>query len=72
MVSKARGGSSIAPFSAYIHPWMKQVPKFLHMVFSGEENYDWISTDWLRKWLLVERKEPVPIDNTSLICQHGK
>ncbi|CAB3992846.1 Ubiquitin carboxyl-terminal hydrolase 48, partial [Paramuricea clavata] len=41
-------------------------------VAEGDESYDWIATDWLRNWLAVERKEAAPIDNSSLVCQHGK
>ncbi|XP_028393956.1 ubiquitin carboxyl-terminal hydrolase 48-like [Dendronephthya gigantea] len=38
----------------------------------GDTSYDWLATDWLRQWLAVDRKAPVPIENSSLLCEHGK
>ncbi|XP_048581076.1 ubiquitin carboxyl-terminal hydrolase 48 isoform X2 [Nematostella vectensis] len=33
---------------------------------------EWVSTDWLRKWLSDKYKATPPIDNSSLLCCHGR
>ncbi|KAL0862811.1 hypothetical protein Bca101_041929 [Brassica carinata] len=39
-------------------------------VQSLEEQYFWISTDWLRLW--ADTISPPALDNTPLLCSHGK
>ncbi|EFH40210.1 hypothetical protein ARALYDRAFT_917859 [Arabidopsis lyrata subsp. lyrata] len=39
-------------------------------VQSLEEQYFWISTDWLRLW--ADTTLPPALDNTPLLCSHGK
>uniref|UniRef100_A0A1J3IVY3 Ubiquitin carboxyl-terminal hydrolase 26 n=1 Tax=Noccaea caerulescens TaxID=107243 RepID=A0A1J3IVY3_NOCCA len=39
-------------------------------VQSLEEQYYWISTDWLRLW--ADTIMPPALDNTPLLCSHGK
>ncbi|CAH8340662.1 unnamed protein product [Eruca vesicaria subsp. sativa] len=39
-------------------------------VQSLEEQYFWISTDWLRLW--ADTISPPALDNTPLLCPHGK
>lgn len=35
------------------------------------DDYEWISTDWLRQWLNPDQVNIPPIDNTSLMCKHS-
>jgi len=35
------------------------------------ETYEWISTKWLKDWM-NDKTETPPVDNTSLLCSHGK
>ena len=39
-------------------------------VIDGAISFEFINSDWLVKWLTTE--EFKPIDNTNIICQHGK
>lgn len=36
-----------------------------------ETEYEWISTKWLKDWM-NEKTETPPVDNSSLLCSHGK
>lgn len=40
-------------------------------VRSETETYEWISTKWLRDWM-NDKIETPPVDNSSLLCPHGK
>lgn len=45
---------------------------FEEMPVSPEtKTYEWISTTWLRNWMNEKIQTP-PVDNSSLICSHGK
>ncbi|PFX23853.1 Ubiquitin carboxyl-terminal hydrolase 48 [Stylophora pistillata] len=37
----------------------------------ADEDYEWISTKWLKDWM-NEKTETPPVDNSSLLCSHGK
>ncbi|KAI5076548.1 hypothetical protein GOP47_0008613 [Adiantum capillus-veneris] len=39
-------------------------------VESHINHYFWISTSWLRTW--ADELDPPPIDNSNLLCEHGK
>lgn len=43
---------------------------FCFLLFTGED-YEWISTKWLRSWLSPEQRSVPPIDNTELMCSHS-
>ena len=43
----------------------------IYMIFFVDEDYEWISTKWLRSWLSVDNKAIPPIDNTELMCPHS-
>jgi ubiquitin carboxyl-terminal hydrolase 48 len=36
----------------------------------GAQEYYWIATDWLKRWI-SGNEEPGPINNSSLLCDHG-
>eukprot|EP00112_Aurelia_sp_Birch-Aquarium-sp1_P008102 Seg1889.4 transcript_id=Seg1889.4/GoldUCD/mRNA.D3Y31 product="Ubiquitin carboxyl-terminal hydrolase 48" protein_id=Seg1889.4/GoldUCD/D3Y31 len=38
---------------------------------TSNERYEWVLTDWLRKWLNAKQVEVPPIDNSILMCKHG-
>ncbi|XP_006815909.1 ubiquitin carboxyl-terminal hydrolase 48-like [Saccoglossus kowalevskii] len=35
------------------------------------EPWEWITVDWLRKWLSDENTSCPPVDNQKLLCKHG-
>ena len=37
-----------------------------------DDDYEWISTNWLRTWLNSENRNIPPIDNTVLTCKHSR
>ncbi|KXJ21295.1 ubiquitin carboxyl-terminal hydrolase 48 [Exaiptasia diaphana] len=37
-----------------------------------KEDYEWVLTEWLRTWLNDRVEKKPPIDNSSLLCPHGK
>ncbi|XP_065061322.1 ubiquitin carboxyl-terminal hydrolase 48-like [Rhopilema esculentum] len=39
---------------------------------SSVETSEWVSTDWLRRWLNEKQPNTTPIDNTHLVCKHGR
>uniref|UniRef100_A0A8C0BI71 Ubiquitin carboxyl-terminal hydrolase 48 n=1 Tax=Buteo japonicus TaxID=224669 RepID=A0A8C0BI71_9AVES len=45
--------------------------KELYKRLPAEAPYDFISLEWLQKWL-DESTPPKPIDNTACLCSHGK
>ncbi|CAH3038895.1 unnamed protein product, partial [Porites lobata] len=44
---------------------------YQEMPVSPAESYEWISTKWLKDWM-NDKIETPPVDNTSLLCSHGK
>lgn len=43
----------------------------LHLLHYSETEHEWISTKWLKDWM-NEKTETPPVDNSSLLCSHGK
>jgi len=41
------------------------------MPITSETKYEWISTKWLKDWM-SEKTETPPVDNSCLLCSHGK
>ncbi|KAL9971020.1 hypothetical protein ACROYT_G023497 [Oculina patagonica] len=41
------------------------------MSVTSETEYEWISTKWLKDWMNEKIQTP-PVDNSSLLCSHGK
>ena len=58
-------GNSSAKFNVYLKR------SLLHLVHYSETEYEWISTKWLKDWM-NEKTETPPVDNSSLLCSHGK
>ncbi|KAJ7393218.1 Ubiquitin carboxyl-terminal hydrolase 48 [Desmophyllum pertusum] len=44
---------------------------YLEMPVTSETEYEWISTKWLKDWM-NEKTDTPPVDNSSLLCSHGK
>ncbi|RMX53049.1 hypothetical protein pdam_00014581 [Pocillopora damicornis] len=44
---------------------------YLEIPVSSGKDYEWISTKWLKDWMNEKTVTP-PVDNSSLLCSHGK
>ncbi|XP_031556850.1 ubiquitin carboxyl-terminal hydrolase 48-like [Actinia tenebrosa] len=49
-----------------------EVQSVLQMLPAVGDNYEWISSEWLRIWLNDRIEVKPPIDHSSLLCSHGK